>query len=353
MFPSSLIVSGLLFLITPTGLLAQSVSQQEKQDSAKDKSPKAKITLKRSARVPGTRVLLGDIATVDCKDTDYARYLSSIQVGATPKSRWARWISKDAVHTSLRLQKVDVKTLDFAGKERVEVMALLDQIPAQDFLKQAEIALKAILADQGEMDAEWKTTSRLRPIVIPRPREGYELLARSDGNKVRLNQARFFVDIKVDGEIVQKVQVAFKLSRFRRVLVTRLRLKPGEDYTSENTQIKRIDIAGLSLPEDMAPLTQLSQTRGRVAARNMRTGAVLFETDLARPYVVKKGEVVTVIAKVGKIHITTEGHAQKDGGVGDRIPVLVRRKKTNITIQAEVLGAGTVTVTIRNGSVSR
>lgn len=355
MFPSTHIVAGLLFLVAPLSLTAQSEAPGQPQEQKTDQAakPKATITLQRSARVPGTKILLGDIAKVECQDNDYARFLASIQVGVTPKSRWARWLAKGSVQTSLRLQKVDITRLQFAGKDRVEVMAQLDQIPAEEFLKQAEIALKALLSDQNELDAEWKTTSRLHPVVIPRPRVGYELLARSDGNKVQLNHARFYVDIKVDGEVVQKVQVAFKLSRYRRVLVTRNTIKPGEEYNADNTQVKRIDIARLSLPEDMTPLTQLSQTRGRVAARNMRSGSVLFETDLARPYVVKKGEVVTVIAKVGKIHITTEGHAQQDGGVGDRIPVLVQRKKNNITIQAEILGAGTVSVSIRSGSIRR
>ncbi len=353
MFPSSLLLSGFFFLTiqVPPSHPVETVRQGQDQGDQK-KSP-ATITLKRAAQVPGTKVLLGDIAKVECQDDDYARYLASIQVGATPKSRWARWLSKRTVQTSLRLQKIDLGRLTFAGKERVEVTALLDQIPAEEFLKQAEVALKALLQDQGERDAEWVLSARIRPVVIPRPRQGYELLARPDGVKVQLNYARFLVDIKIDGEVVQKIQVAFRLKRFRQVLVSRLPLKPGEDYTADNTQIKRVDIARLSLPADMSPMTQLTQTRGRVASRNIRPGTVLFETDLARPSVIKKGEVVTVIALVGKIRITAEGQAQKDGGVGDRIPVLVRRKRTNITVQAEVLGAGVVTVTIRGGIARR
>jgi len=345
MFPITAILSGLLFLSV------QSPSTKDvplaKGSQAVTKKAPATVSLRRSARVPGTHVLLGDIAKVECKDKDYARYLASIRVGATPKSRWARWITKSAIQTALRLQKVAIDRLTFTGKDRVEVMAELDQIPADALVKQAEIAVKALLEDQGEKDAAWALTTRLRPIVIPRPREGYQLLARPDGSKAQQNYARFLVDVKVDGEVVQKVQVAFKLSRFRRVLVTRLPLKPGEEYTAENTEVRRVDIARLSLPTDMVPMTQLTQTRGRVAARNIRPGRVLFETDLARPHVVKKGEVVTVIAKVGKIRITAEGEAQKAGGVGDRIPVIVQREKSNITVQAEVLGAGVVTVTVR------
>lgn len=350
MIPITAILSGLLFLPIQAPA-SKGAPEAQKKPTVSKKAP-ATISLRRSARVPGTRILLGDIAKVESKDTDYARYLKSLPVGATPRSRWARWITRSAIQTSLRLQKIDLDRLTFRGKDRVEVTAELDQIPADEFVKQAEIAVKALLEDQGEKDAAWALTTRLRPIVIPRPREGYQLLARPDGSKAQINYARFLVDVKVDGEVVQKVQVAFKVSRFRRVLVTRLPVKPGEDYTNDNTEVRRVDIARLSLPDDMTPLTQLTQTRGRVAARNIRPGRVLFESDLARPYVIKKGEVVTVIAKVGKIRITAEGEAQKAGGVGDRIPVIVQRENGQITVQAEVLGAGVVTVTVR-GRIAR
>ena len=101
---------------------------------------------------------------------------------------------------------------------------------------------------------------------------------------------------------------------------------------------------------------------GKAAATNVREGAVLTARLVHKPILVKKGEVVTVVAKNAGITITSTGKALEDGSEGDLIMVdqLLKpptekgrsalTQKIDSTFAAKVAAIGTVEVFATGGN---
>lgn len=94
-----------------------------------------------------------------------------------------------------------------------------------------------------------------------------------------------------------------------------------------------------SLPAD-ALVTAL--TPGQVAKRSLAAGSVLRAGDLARPEIVGRGDVVTVVYEVPGMVLTLRGRANEAGAQGDVIAVTNPQSKK--VLQAQVVAPGKVSV---------
>lgn len=81
---------------------------------------------------------------------------------------------------------------------------------------------------------------------------------------------------------------------------------------------------------------------GRVARRALSAGAVVRTGDLARPEIVARNEVVTIVYEVPGMVLTLRGRANEAGAQGDMIAVL--NPATKKTLQGIVIGPGKVSV---------
>jgi len=85
------------------------------------------------------------------------------------------------------------------------------------------------------------------------------------------------------------------------------------------------------------------QAVGLAATRALRAGQVLRLSDLHKPQVVQRNEVVTIVYEVPGILLTMRGKVLEPGAVGDLVSVL--NVQSNRTVQATVSGPGRVTIT--------
>ena len=95
-----------------------------------------------------------------------------------------------------------------------------------------------------------------------------------------------------------------------------------------------------SLPADAAPETQT--LAGRVARRTLQAGSVVRTGDLARPAIVARGDVVTIVYEVPGMTLSLRGRASDAGALGDTIAVVNPQSKK--TLQAQVVAPGKVSV---------
>lgn len=81
---------------------------------------------------------------------------------------------------------------------------------------------------------------------------------------------------------------------------------------------------------------------GQQLKRSLASGKIVYLNQLQRPDVVKKGDRVSVIAKMGMLSVITPGIALKDGRIGDQIEI--ENKRSSRIIQARIITANTVEV---------
>lgn len=82
---------------------------------------------------------------------------------------------------------------------------------------------------------------------------------------------------------------------------------------------------------------------GQVARRNLRAQSPLYAFDVAKPVLVKKGDLVSITFQMPGIQLSAQGQAQGNGGRGDVISFMNTTSRR--MVDARITGAGTAVVT--------
>jgi len=171
---------------------------------------------------------------------------------------------------------------------------------------------------------------------------GKEVLISQRRIVYRLQLAGIDLDrIHIEGARVARVRfrsvVSHGDSRDGAVLVAAKPLQPGEVITDANTRLEYRPSEG----EGVIP----AQAYGRRLARPISANQVIraeYLTSSDQPTLVKKGELVRLMARVGPLEISARGEALSDGKLGQIIPV--RNVDSKQTVHARVIRPATVQV---------
>ncbi len=315
--------------------------QGAKQEVKKKETPRIIIQLLREAKIRGNTILLGDIARIQCRDRLLREKLEETVLGPAPVGNWARWISPKEILGNLNRLNLDPQTITIKGYSRVQVFAALERIPAQEIILAAETTLRATLRKQHESDATWRIISKPRSVTVPIGRKSRVLQARIPSGKVGTNSAFLRVDIFVDGKVVSSIPLTFQIQRFGEAVVLLRNVKRGEPIEADMLTTRRVEIKEATLD----PYREIGELSELVASRNLRQGTILTKGDVQKPFVIRRGEIITVVAARGTVKVTTRGIAQKDGVKGATIPVLLVGKREPIF--TTVYGVGVVLAGIK------
>ncbi|HEV2560065.1 MAG TPA: flagellar basal body P-ring formation chaperone FlgA [Microvirga sp.] len=133
---------------------------------------------------------------------------------------------------------------------------------------------------------------------------------------------------RVNGSLVELVQVAVVNRAFVR----------GETVQASDINLERR--AREAVPQDAEG--EEAVLPGRIARRALSAGAVIRTSDLAKPELVARGDLVTVVYEIPGLVLTLRGRAEQAGAQGDVITVTNPQSKR--TLQGQVVAAGRVQV---------
>ncbi|MCA8968248.1 MAG: flagellar basal body P-ring formation protein FlgA [Planctomycetes bacterium] len=334
-------ISCLLFSALP--IRAQSNDRKidgdtPKGDSRRDAQPSIRVTMRDRTSVPGLEVRLDDCVRIECSDNQLSQSLGAIPMGRTPRGTWTRSLSRNDVIEAVSSRGVKPDTIRIEGADTCEIAASVSTVTSEDLVRAAEAVLRKMLDEEGEADAEWTVQSKTRPLLIPRGRKSRRLSAEPSLGRISRGSAMIRVDILVDDEPWTAASIAFRLRRYRNVLVARKSYRRGDTLYAGDFAIERVNIA---MRQD-DPLSDASLIDGMVAARNLRSGETLSHRDFERPAIVHKRDNVTVVVSIGRVRVARQGIAMADGGRGDAILVQVDPKRPPIS--AEVAAPGLVVI---------
>lgn len=108
---------------------------------------------------------------------------------------------------------------------------------------------------------------------------------------------------------------------------------------SRGTMISSQDI---SVEVDGAEASQdvMSQYVGKELTRTIYTGTEIRERDVQEPLMVKRNSPVTMIYRVGRLEISTNGRALSEGAMGDIVSVM--NMDSRQTVEGRVTAMGVV-----------
>jgi flagella basal body P-ring formation protein FlgA len=149
-----------------------------------------------------------------------------------------------------------------------------------------------------------------------------------DSNTPTTGRARLVVEFLQEDEVVGTVSVTAQLAVLEEVIVTRRGIARGavieaDDVLSEQRDVSSLPRGAVTRPEDVI---------GMQASMAIPALMPLRPEQLAAPVVVRRGDVVMLVAESRGMRITTTGQVREDAARGEQVRVL------NLSSRTEVVG---------------
>lgn len=133
----------------------------------------------------------------------------------------------------------------------------------------------------------------------------------------RLGHRVIDINVMVDGERIQTIKMAADLHLYGDVVSVVRTLKRGSIVTRQDITVSRRDLSmfGSDLAVDKESLL------GKQLKKTVRPGDVLFKSFVKEPQIIKRGDMIEIVASQPGLHISVPGQAKAAGALGDIIKV--------------------------------
>jgi flagella basal body P-ring formation protein FlgA len=148
----------------------------------------------------------------------------------------------------------------------------------------------------------------------------------------------FSVHFDVNGKFYKRVWATATVEVLAEVVITRKPLGRHKPITEDDIELLKMDLA--KLPSGV--ITDPEAVLGKRTRRAIGAKTVLRANLIESPPLVKRGDVVVIIAESSGFIITTLGQVKKKGRLGESIPVMNYDSKK--ILYARVLDSSTVKV---------
>lgn len=299
------------------------------------------VRLAPASSVRARTLRLGDVATVTGPEA-LAAPLREKEVGPAPPPGFTQSLALETLAERLRAAGVDPKTVRVEGAAEAAVTAESKTIPGHELVEAArrEILRDAAAVAGGDSEIVPEPRSTPADVVVSPGRVGTAISIRPRSAARTGRNVWLDATVTVDGEPAASVALQFDVRVFREVVTATRAVSRGEVLSAETLVLARADVSGAA----GAPIASLDDALGLAAARSIPSGAVVRAQDLFRPPVVRRGDVVTLRVKYGRMTITARGVARTEGAVGDAVSVA--NSDTNRVVTGRVTEAGLVDVSI-------
>jgi flagella basal body P-ring formation protein FlgA len=283
--------------------------------------PAGRLTVRPEVTVDGDAVRVGDIAALD----GTAEALAGIEVGPAPAPGEVRALAAATILGALRGNGVDLAGLRYFIPATVRVRRGAQRVDAGDVRAIIETYLRdTVGAEDGRLV--------LRAVEVPGaldlPRGPYTWRVTPPGRGPLIGKTRLLVEFLQDGRAVGSVFAVADVAAFEAVYFLRRPLSRGEVVSAEDLASERREVSLLPL----GAITRAEDAIGKQAATALVAFVPLRHEQLQAPAVVRRGDVVTLLAESAGLRITVPGEVREDAARGGQVRVL------NRSSQKEVVG---------------
>lgn len=281
------------------------------------------IRLPQEVEVQGDRLILGELAPVPVE-------LQSVEIGYAPYPGHHRWLRRAEIERALRR----------AGWLEFRLV-----MPEQVLVRRARQLLKGEqvrAAVANYLQAAWpQFTIELEEVQLPRevslPVGTLELSIPQPGRPSRLEHLTLPLELEVDGRTVGRQWVTIRAAAVGAVLVAARDLDFGRRLSKADVVLeprRLYDLEGV--------ITDPADAVGSALARAVPKSEVLRKAVLRIPVLVRRGEIVTLVARGAGFAVSVMAKTRDAGGRGDWIEVENLESKQTVT--ARVVAPGRVEV---------
>lgn len=294
-----------------------------------------RINVLPASVIDGDSVYLGKIAKIEGKDPVLIDRLGSIYIGRAPLP--GNTLEFDAADLNRRLKQNGFDPAD-----------MVLQIPPKVIVKRSLIIMsrekiQTLVSDYitqnllaGLPDARVKDIRVAGEIELPDGRITYTV--HPAHNAEAMGKIQFTINFDVNGKFFKRTWATATVEVISDVVVTKKPLGRYKPITEDDIEVQKMDLA--NLPSDV--IQDPDAVLGKRAKRAIGAQTVLRPNLIEFPPVVKRGDVVVIVAETDGLKITALGEVRKKGRIGERIPVINYDSKK--ILYAQVVDANTVKV---------
>ena len=286
--------------------------------------------------VAGPRILLGDVASINVLTPaggDLARALAQIDLGPAPNAGQEVVLRRGQLEQRLTASRLNLSDAAWSLPEELRLTGQ-GQSLSEDILR---LALEKYLSEtepyrSGNYQIINLNFSSLP--TLPPGRAGYRFVAQSSSNPAYLAGNFFFA---VDGKEVARARVTAQIDLNVEALVA-VRSMPKGHILSETD----LSLSMIPYGQAKGALTDPALATGATLKTNLGPGDPIRDRNLTKSIMVRRGEVVTIVAQQGTLKVTASGQAKQDGALGDTITIMNLNSKKTVT--GKIIGPSLVEI---------
>jgi flagella basal body P-ring formation protein FlgA len=292
------------------------------------------IHVQENATVSATVIQLGDISKISGASPEVGKALKRIVIGKSPRPSQFRELRGAFVKARIEQSQVELPYINLVIPNRVTVEREYVEVSEDEM---GRIVTQFILANMP-WDPRQVTVKdiKARAMVLPPGRLSYEI--RPQRNEDYVGPTSFCITFKVGGEAERKAWVNAYIQVMTPVMVATRRLGKHESISEADVRLETADL--FRLPQDV--LIDGEEIIGKRTKVPVGPNLCLRRSWIELPLIVKRGDIVTIVAESGLLTITTKGLIKENGRKGD--VVRVTNIGSNREVYARVLDETRVTV---------
>jgi flagellar basal body P-ring formation protein FlgA len=294
-----------------------------------------RIRILEKVQVDDEKILLSDIAKIEGSDSLLIQKLSAIMVGRAPLPGNSRILDGSKIKTCLKQNGIDLAELILNIPPSIDV--------SRSFIEVSQEQIKGLVSEHisknllsGNSNASIKRIQVSESLRLPGGRITYEV--KAPRNRQMVGQIPFAVRFDVNGKLYKRVWATVTIEVLAEVVITKKPLGRHKPITEDDIMVLKMDLA--KVPSDV--ITDPETVLGKRTRRAIGSNTVLRANLVEFPPLVRRGDVVVIVAETQGIKITALGQVKKKGALGDRIPVINLESKK--VLYARVIDSNTVKI---------
>ncbi|MBW1745592.1 MAG: flagellar basal body P-ring formation protein FlgA [Deltaproteobacteria bacterium] len=293
------------------------------------------IRVLKKAEIEDDKMLLGKIAMIKGEDSELVQKLRAIVVGSAPLPGKSRRIDEHYIKIRLKQNGVDLSRIILQVPEKNEISRGFIEISRERIEKIAmDFIYKKIPYERNR--ARVKEIRINRSVVLPKGSVTCKVV--SPPNMDFFGLIPLSISFNVNGRFQKKVSVTVDIEVLTEVVVTKRPIGRYKMITEDDICLQKRDMSNLS----SNIITNSEDVLGKRAKRTINAKTVLRADLVEFPFLVRRGDIVSIIAESDSLRITALGEVKEKGRKGQRIRVVNLDSKKGI--YARVLDSNTVVV---------
>ena len=293
------------------------------------------IRVLKKAEIEDDKMLLGKIAVIKGEDPELVQKLRAIVVGSVPLPGKSRRIDEHYIKIRLKQNGVDLSRIILEVPEKNEIFRGFIEISREKIEKIAlDFIYKKIPCEKNRVRV--KKIRVNRGVVLPKGSVTCKVV--SPPNMDFFGLIPLSISFNVNGRFQKKVSVTVDIEVLTEVVVTKRPIGRYKMITEDDICLQKRDMSNLS----SNIITNSEDVLGKRAKRAINAKTVLRADLVEFPSLVRRGDIVSIIAESDSLRITVLGEVKEKGRKGQRVRVVNLDSKKGI--YARVIDSNTVVV---------